>query len=794
MVAPCADRNTQAQKDALKSIIDGFSASGWTPLAETLAEAGLYFARQPSWFDTNVDYSDPSDFGGTEHAVLWRCQKNYVIVMTDGESTQDRNSILTAANYMYNKSIGDYDQDVGALADGKHTSEYYWMDSATHQTAYSDSGSDYLDDVAKFLNVNDLLPASVHDSSGVSFDHSDFPEQNIKTYTIGFDIDHKLLSDTGINGQGNYYTTGGTVSLSDIFERIISGILAVNSQFVSPVVPVNRINRTYADNGLYLGIFAPDNNFNGLWKGNIKKFGFSKDGVILDRDGNPATNSTGTIMDVANSAWVDISGNEGMQVDIGGVGQVLKTQTTRYFKTFKPGTGAGTGDITFGSSTILPSDLGLCSSADDTLADNINRRNDLMGFVTASGIYAPNGTKPRSWILGDIIHSQPAILYDRPNNRNVLFVGANDGFLHCFVDWDKGIPSGATQNDLSDDEVSEAWAFVPWDLLPNLQYLPSSSDPSTNLITGDTIHDYFVDGSPEVYKIDTSTYLAFGLRRGGRNITTGTEFQNQYFILNITNYSTPSYVSGISKSILGTEMLGQSWAQPYFCTIKTGTGESDKAKVLLLTGGYDTNQDNDDPGVSDSKGRAVFAVNASSGSLMTSLNFNNNNYTKMKYSMVDLKSYDDNDDGCDDVIYAPSLGGDLFVFDDAKTGAVNNGVWSNRLLFQAAKQDGSTSKLRKFFYSPGIAQEIWGDYVYIGSGDRENPPSTTVINRFYAIKNTWPETWNDNSPITDTNLTDVTADVLQGTVPSPSAMTEEEKSTYRSDLKLVYQSGMVYRS
>ena len=70
LVAPCADRNSQAQKDALKSIIDGFSANGWTPLAETLAEAGRYFARQPSWFDTGVDYADPSTFGGTEHACL----------------------------------------------------------------------------------------------------------------------------------------------------------------------------------------------------------------------------------------------------------------------------------------------------------------------------------------------------------------------------------------------------------------------------------------------------------------------------------------------------------------------------------------------------------------------------------------------------------------------------------------------------------------------------------------------------------------------------------------------------
>ena len=102
------------------------------------------------------------------------------------------------------------------------------------------------------------------------------------------------------------------------------------------------------------------------------------------------------------------------------------------------------------------------------------QRDDLINFATASGIYAPtasgSGANPRQWVLGDIVHSQPAILYDRPNNRNVIFVGANDGFLHCFIDSDQG-----TSDSLADDTVTEAWAFIPWDLLPNLKYLPSDN-------------------------------------------------------------------------------------------------------------------------------------------------------------------------------------------------------------------------------------------------------------------------------------------------------------------------------
>ena len=773
LVAPLQDRNTQASKDALKATINGFSANGWTPLAETLAEAGRYYARQPSWFNTGagVDYATPSTYGGTEHAIQWRCQKNYIIIMTDGESTQDRNSKLWDTDYLNGKKIGDFDNDVSTTDTTKHQSEYYWIDSSDVQHAYPSSGSDYLDDVAKFLYDEDLLPSSVHDSSGVSFDNSDYVKQNVQTYTIGFDTAHKLLSDTADtnHGQGHYFSTQDNISLSDIFERIIGSILKVNSQFVSPVVPVNRINRTYADNGIYMGIFSLDSEHPGVWKGNIKKFGYDKDGVIRDRNNDVATNADGSIKEGARSAWIDVGGGtEGMQVDKGGVGAALLAQSSRIFKTYKYATSQ---NFAFNTTNILPGDLGLSTT---------DERDDLINFATASGIYAPTATgseaKRREWILGDIIHSQPAILYDRDNNRNVIFVGANDGFLHCFIDNDQG-----TSDSLTDDTVTEAWAFIPWDLLPNLKYLPS--DNSSSVIAGDTAHDYFVDGSPETYKTGGNTCLAFGLRRGGKNISDGTELANQYFILNVNNYTSPTFVSSIATDILNGEPLGQSWSNPHFCKFRTGTDVNSNPvsqDVLLLAGGYDTNHDIADPGAIDSKGRALFAVSAANGVLSTLLNYNHTNYTKMRYCMVDFTAYDDDGDDCEDVIYAPSVGGDLFVFENKKnTDGTYDSTWSKKLLFQSIPGGGSTSTstLRKFFYAPGIAQETWGDFVFIGSGDREDPPKTAVVDRFYAIRNTWSGARDDDNPIKDTDLIDVTADELQG-----NSLTDEQKAQLRLDL------------
>jgi type IV pilus assembly protein PilY1 len=760
--APIQSRNA-SEINTLCSQIDGISASTWTPLAETLAEAGLYFAREASHFNSGVDYDS-----AFEHAIQWRCQKNYIIAMTDGESTEDRDSILTGT-YMDGKSIGDYDNDVDASDDTMHDSEYYYMKDGV-QYSYGSNGSDYLDDVAKFLYDEDLLDGSVYDSGGISFNYSDFPRQNIITYTIGFDIDHPLLNDTSDSehGQGDYFTTNDNIPLSEIFETIIASILESNAQFVAPVVPVSRMNRTYAGNGVYFGIFSPDSLNPGLWKGNIKKFGLASSGVILDRDGNTATNEDGSIKDGAHSVWMNVAGTEGMTVDIGGAGNVLKTQSSRTFKTYKP----GTGNMYFNTTNVTPSDLDLTTT---------DERDDLINYVTAQGIYAPDYSgidgNPRDWVLGDILHSRPAVLYDYENNKNVIFVGANDGFLHCFIDDDNG-----TNYILTDDSVSESWAYIPWDVLPNLKYLPPQG--ATLHIPGDADHNYYVDGNPVIYRSGGNRYLAFGLKRGGINISTGSEMANQYFILNIDTYTSPSYVAAIATNILGIEQLGLSWGEPRFARIKQ-TGGNTEADVLLMTGGYDTNQDNTDPGAADTKGRAVFAVNATSGSLAnTNLNdFNYNNYSKMKYCIVSFSSYDDDDDGCDDVIYAPSVGGDLFVFESKKEeGGTYDGLWSKRLLFQTQPDGGTTDKLRKFFYSPGVAQELWGDYVYIGSGDREDPERMTVTNRFYCIKNTWPETWNDNDPIKNSDLSDETSDLLQGTYSSPSAMTDEEKEDYRKTL------------
>jgi type IV pilus assembly protein PilY1 len=266
-------------------------------------------------------------------------------------------------------------------------------------------------------------------------------------------------------------------------------------------------------------------------------------------------------------------------------------------------------------------------------------------------------------------------------------------------------------------------------------------------------------------------------------VSTNADFTNQFYTLNINDYNSPAFAWSVKRNILAaassTEMLGQSWATPRFCKIRQ-TGGSTFENVVLLSGGYDTNQDSSTPAATDSKGRAVFAVNADTGQLATTnLNtFNYSGYNKMTHCILDIKSFDDDEDGYDDTIYAPSAGGHVFAFESKKKqDGTWNGVWSKRLLFKAQTSGG---KNRKFFYAPAVSREIFngtiGEFVMIGSGAREDPNETTVTNRMYAFKNTWASPWNDNAPLTDADL--IISAPLWG-----SALTAEEKTDLEQQIK-----------
>ncbi|PKN29625.1 MAG: hypothetical protein CVU64_07265 [Deltaproteobacteria bacterium HGW-Deltaproteobacteria-21] len=138
----------------------------WTPQAETLYEVARYF-QQVSPYYYNADYTtgqskDPFYWGNQIGYV--NCSKNFVLLLTDGESAQDQN---------IPEFLRDYDGDgVDATA------------------VYPDNGSDYLDDVALWARTTDLRPGDTLPG-----------DQNLILYVVNaFSKGSQLLQDAAKNG------------------------------------------------------------------------------------------------------------------------------------------------------------------------------------------------------------------------------------------------------------------------------------------------------------------------------------------------------------------------------------------------------------------------------------------------------------------------------------------------------------------------------------------------------------------------------------------------------------------
>jgi len=146
------------------------------------------------------------------------------------------------------------------------------------------------------------------------------------------------------------------------------------------------------------------------------------------------------------------------------------------------------------------------------------------------------------WKLGDIVNSTPVSLskpldnfhviysdewyqayYEANRDREtVVYVGANDGMLHCFTSWKYNSTSKAfTQPSGTTEAIGdELWAYIPQSLLPHLKWLASP----------DYTHVDYVDLKPKLFdaKIDHDnnsstpdewrTILIAGLNMGGKHI------------------------------------------------------------------------------------------------------------------------------------------------------------------------------------------------------------------------------------------------------------------------------------
>ena len=199
--------------------------------------------------------------------VQYQCQRNFVVLLTDGEPTSDSTADDKIA------ALPGFSQLGRASCDGE-------------------GDGHCLDDMAEYLNsAADLAP--------------DVPgRQNAITYTIGFGPEvagSTFLDGVAARGGGRSFAANDVTQLTAALQSIFGDILQSGSTFVAPSVSVNAFNRTQANNELFVSVFKPDDSLR--WPGNVKKYGI-QDGRIVDATGAEVVDpATGFLRDGTRSLW-----------------------------------------------------------------------------------------------------------------------------------------------------------------------------------------------------------------------------------------------------------------------------------------------------------------------------------------------------------------------------------------------------------------------------------------------------------------------------------------------------------
>jgi type IV pilus assembly protein PilY1 len=508
-------------------------------------------------------------------------------MITDGESTQDRNIPNNDATHLPNATnLRDYDND------------------NNDPGSYPSSGSDYLDDICLYGHVNDLRP-----DTGTGWGNRELgDDQSIECFVVyAFGTSgSQLLMDAARNGgfndkngdnypgpdptewdedgdgiPDNYFQAENGYELEEAIMKAIMEMLARISS-ASGAAVVSQGGGLGGFTGM--GQFFPRKHFPSGelldWVGNLYTLWLDSLAFIReDTDSDDRLDMfTDRVIkmyfdnDVMCSLFVDLLGNGDSLQYVGSIplpdihdvwdgGEWLwnhlpDSRSIYAFVDLNKDGIVDSGevvDFVSANAAILQTPLrGATIAEADTIIRYV-RGEDFPALRTRT---ADN----KVWKLGDIISSTPVaygppverydyIYYDMEyldyylqyqNRRPVLFVGANDGMLHAF---NAGLfdPLTGQLDGLGKDLGEELWGYVPYNLLPHLMWLKHLK----------YCHVYYVDLKPylsdaKIFPDDAvhphgwGTVLTGAMRLGGGKIATANDTcQSAYFALDVTDAENP---------------------------------------------------------------------------------------------------------------------------------------------------------------------------------------------------------------------------------------------------------------
>ncbi len=361
------------------------------------------------------------------------------------------------------------------------------------------------------------------------------------------------------------------------------------------------------------------------------------------------------------------------------------------------------------------------------LSDVNNNPSGLIEFI--------RGTN-RDWKLGDINHSTPVVvgppsesadymgagydtfMEDNADRTKVVYIGANDGMLHCF-------------NALTGEEL---WGFIPYNLLPKLTNMWAyNSSTGTRYFS----HDIYVDGTPTVADVKingvwkTVLVCGQGAGKGSTNSGAGGSI-NYYFALDVTDPADPKPLWEFTHTYRSGKYTypstGETWSVPAFGRVSIGGADT---WVFFMGSGFDNS-------TSQTCGDRFYVVRADTGAAVvsngfpvTQVNTNGSAIPTSSYRYANIKAtipgsptaLDSDGDGYIEYVYYGDLDGRIYRLDVTNT---STSSWRANIIYTD-----------KYYYPIVTKPAIWQSttsgtaypYIFFGTGGNDAAPN----NRTYSF-------------------------------------------------------------
>ncbi|WP_161631564.1 pilus assembly protein [Rhodoferax saidenbachensis] len=682
-------------KASLIAAISALNGRTSTPLGEGLLEITRYFGGMSSLYKTGT-YTSP---------IQYRCQKNFALVITDGDATDDET--FAAQTYTSRDATGaatTRTMNVCTVGDGTTTGNDQTVNcpaglettSGTFTAAASfGDGTNRpraLRDIAKFGQVADLRVGGT-DLDGRSFDASPFFKQNLATYTVGFTVANAVLPAAAVVGGGRYYNANNEAQLASSLAGVINSINASTSN-AGGVAAQSEV--TTVGNNIFQPVFNPNG-----WYGELRCFN-----LVNNALGAACTPNAKAVIPVETSRNIYSS-------------KVVAGVTTPF--AFNDSTGFTA--MTANQKAVLGAD----ATAQKNTIKFLRGVEGIAGFRSRPIV---DGVKS---FLGDIVDGQPVVVtppggftnaadynaFKTANSaRNMVLVGANDGMLHAF----------------NIGNMTELAAYIPSGVFPHLKALTASDYG----VSGGTDHTYHVNGSianPIDYKPSAAgawkTMVVGGLGQGGQG----------HYALDVTNTTSLGAATTMVKwdyTDVNDSEIGYSMGLPIISNVRTSATTT--VPAVIFSNGYENSFDDTASGgqKTASNTSALYIVKADDGTLLKKISLPTSG-TYISQGLSAPWGVDIAQDGILDYVYAGDVNGNMWRFDLTADVAADFKVATNAggiavPIFKAPAGQPITMRPASLGVASSTGTGI-GNMVLFGTGQllKDADRSTTTTQALYGV-------------------------------------------------------------